>query len=54
MILFNGTVKKAVLYSVLGLGERRIYLTYGREKETKKKQCNSNCNCNNVSANCHV
>ena len=48
---FNGTVKKTALYSVLGLREKRIYLTHGREKENNIKQCNCNCNCNDVSGN---
>ena len=39
------------LYSVLGLREKRIYLTHGREKENNIKQCNCNCNCNNANGN---
>ena len=40
MTLCNGTVKKAVLYSVLGLSERRIYLTYMIEKKERLKKNN--------------
>ena len=47
MTVFNGTVKKAVLYSLITLIEKIIYLTHGWEKEKKIKQCN----CNNVSGN---
>ena len=35
MTLFNGTVRKTALYSVLALREKRIYLIHAREKEKK-------------------
>ena len=40
MTLFNGTVRETPLYSVLVLGEKRIYLTHAREKEKEKKSDN--------------
>ena len=35
MTLFNGTVRKTALYSVLGSRERRIYLRHARENKRK-------------------